>query len=208
MKGSELERGVRVHLLAHLPDAGYASRMLFLRPVGDLLRAVLFDSSGFRSDGCYVQGFVLPVVCPFDHLALNFALPDDRAWVAVTGPDDVQGWDNLKRLVISDYWPLLRAMRTLDQFVAHPPCSSEGLRNVPCALVMACATARLNRREDSERWLKVVADGLRDRPEWLPAYDPAAQRLSAALVSGGHAVQVLLDGWKSSFLESERLPTD
>jgi hypothetical protein len=67
MKGRHWQRLATKDLLPQFPELGCKGRLLFVTPIGQLLRGLLLESSGFRSDGGYLEAFAQPLFIPTDH---------------------------------------------------------------------------------------------------------------------------------------------
>ena len=71
MKGKQLEQFASQHLLPSLPNFSVRGKLLYQVPVGNILRAFLFDSSGFSSEAFYPQVFVQCLYIRSEHLTLT-----------------------------------------------------------------------------------------------------------------------------------------
>src|SRR3954466_5856650 len=72
MKGRQIERLARKHLLPVLPEFAVRGSLVYRRPVGDLLYALSFDTSSFTSSRIFVEAFVQPLFVPVDCLWFTF----------------------------------------------------------------------------------------------------------------------------------------
>lgn len=90
MKGREVERLARRHLLPVLPSFLARGALVYRPPAGYLLQAVLFDTSDFTSSRIFVTAFVQPLLGPYEHLTLSygFRLGRDSWDVNEDDPDD------------------------------------------------------------------------------------------------------------------------
>jgi tellurite resistance protein len=72
MKGRQIERLARKHLLPVLPEFAGRGSLVYRRPVGHLLYALSFDTSSFTSSRIFVEAFVQPLFVPVDCLWFTF----------------------------------------------------------------------------------------------------------------------------------------
>lgn len=118
MNSRELERLNKQHLLPRLP--GYAAKgtLVFASPVGDVLRALHFEPSGFERDTRRVHCFVMPLYEPETWIRFTF----DRV---LGGANEGQGdrWfdfpedrgpvmEEIADLAVRDAMPWLERVRT------------------------------------------------------------------------------------------------
>jgi len=71
MKKKLIERFAVEHLLPSLPGFCVRGNLIYEVPVGCILRAFLFDSSGFSATTFYPHVFVQALYIPFGHLTLT-----------------------------------------------------------------------------------------------------------------------------------------
>ena len=71
MKKKLIERFAIEHLLPSLPGFCARGNLIYDVPVGCILRAFLFDSSGFSATTFHPHVFVQALYIPFDHLTLT-----------------------------------------------------------------------------------------------------------------------------------------
>jgi hypothetical protein len=72
VKGRQIERLARHHLLPVLPGFAVRRSLVYRRPVGDLLYALSFETSSFTSSRIFVEAFVQPLFVPVDGLWFTF----------------------------------------------------------------------------------------------------------------------------------------
>src|SRR4051794_12366566 len=72
MKGRQIERLARKHLLPVLPKFAVRGSLVYRQPVGDLLYALSFETSSFTSSRIFVEAFVQPLFVPADCLWFTF----------------------------------------------------------------------------------------------------------------------------------------
>jgi hypothetical protein len=71
VKGRQVQRFATQYLLPHLEGFRANGKLLYRVPVGNVLRAFIFDSSGFSAEAFHPQVFVQPLYVPCDHLNLT-----------------------------------------------------------------------------------------------------------------------------------------
>jgi hypothetical protein len=71
MKKKQIEKLANLHLLPSLSGFSVRGNLLFQVPVGNILRAFLFDRSGFSALAFYPQTFVQLLYIPAEHLTLT-----------------------------------------------------------------------------------------------------------------------------------------
>jgi hypothetical protein len=72
MKGKEVERLCKRHILPELPGFAVKGNLLYRYPLGDLLCAFYFQPSAFDRHGFFLNVFVQPLYMPSVDIMLNF----------------------------------------------------------------------------------------------------------------------------------------
>src|SRR5436190_18471300 len=110
-----------------------AGALVLATPVGNILRAVHFDSSSFSRAGFYVKVIFQPLYIPLDHLILSFGKRLDDQWKWDGGP--VLG--PLSEALKQDAVPHLERIKSPEDF----PTGLERLGIRPTTLGVAQAVA-------------------------------------------------------------------
>lgn len=82
VKARATEQFATRRLLPSLPGFGANGRLLYRRPLGDLLCGCYFEDSSFDKSSFTVHAFVLPLYVPTDQLHLTFG----SGWVPDLAP--------------------------------------------------------------------------------------------------------------------------
>lgn len=64
MKDKDLHRLFKERLQAQLPEFGIARNFIYVKPLGDVLRAVCFETSGFSKNLVDIKAFIQPLFTP------------------------------------------------------------------------------------------------------------------------------------------------
>lgn len=98
-------------LLPDLPDFEVKGTLLFIKPIGSVLRGFCFEGSSFSKESFYINVFFLPMYIPMDDLGFTFV---DRLRSAESG-----GWESTHpnldsdlRAAVHDRVPYLRSLCT------------------------------------------------------------------------------------------------
>ncbi len=120
MKGRDIERLARKHLLPVL--AGFAARggLVYRRPVHCFLHGLSFDTSSFTSTRIFVQAFVKPLFGPDDYLTYTygFRLGTDF-WDVDHDPDTT--FAQIAETARRDALPFFDSVTDVDSFCALVP---------------------------------------------------------------------------------------
>ncbi|HET9407112.1 MAG TPA: hypothetical protein VFO39_07725 [Candidatus Sulfotelmatobacter sp.] len=88
MKKKHVERFTSQYLLPHLEGFRAGGNLLYQVPVGDILRAFLFDSSAFSKESFYPEVFVQPLYVPVDHVTLTAGERFLGSWEFAVGEEE------------------------------------------------------------------------------------------------------------------------
>ena len=116
MKKKDVEKFANLHLLPALSGFRVRGHLLYEVPVGNILRAFLFESSGFSATAFYLQVFVQPLYIPSDYLTLNTGRRFLGPWEFEAGTE-VQLGQRLLSHIHSAGLPFLRAHGTLEGII-------------------------------------------------------------------------------------------
>ena len=119
MKGRELEKILRLHVMPHMPGFEYVSRTLVATPVDLVARCILFDSSCYKTEGFYVHAFVLPLFVPTNHWTLSFGDRLKPGWWTVRAGHEAEDTVRLIDLLREQAFPILNLGRDLATFVRN-----------------------------------------------------------------------------------------
>jgi hypothetical protein len=87
VKKKYVEKFANEHLLPSLPGFRVRGNLIYEIPVGNILRAFLFESSGFSATAFYPQVFVQLLYIPLEHLTLTPGKRFLRNWEFVPGDE-------------------------------------------------------------------------------------------------------------------------
>lgn len=119
MTGKQLAGLYRRHLRDRLPGTAVRRSVVYLRPVGDLLRGCHFESSGFSSDRFVVHAFVQPLYVPFPAIDLTYGRRLGRRgerWFHLAEEPEERAMADVLRLIQEQALPLIKQFRTPAQF--------------------------------------------------------------------------------------------
>lgn len=127
-------------ILPDLPGFIVKKRLLYLKPIRPILRAVYFDASGYSKDWFYINEFVQPLYVPNSHFAFNFG---NR----IRDSQRKDGWDLAKPEIVEEVTsalqeralPFLESIVTVDDFIAsyreHSQINPHTPKNIGYSLV-------------------------------------------------------------------------
>ncbi|MGH2639710.1 MAG: hypothetical protein ACRDF4_10610, partial [Rhabdochlamydiaceae bacterium] len=72
MRQALIKRLASQYLLPKLDDFRVHDNYMYMRPIGNIIRAILFESSPSGAEHFYVRYFFHPMFVPFDHLPLSY----------------------------------------------------------------------------------------------------------------------------------------
>ena len=213
MKSRELERLNRTLLLPHLPGWAAKGTLLFATPIGDLLRALDFEPSGFERDVRRVRYFVLPLyVRDRTHVHFGFArvlggvqggIGDHWFDFPVAGRAQVMG--EIADLVKTEALPWLDRLQTPADLARHGADIHRNDRNTHVVAELAYSHVLAGQYDAARAQLLNVLGQVAAEPEPgepLLATAEAAELVRHDLdVDPARAVQ-RLRGWRSEALKA------
>jgi hypothetical protein len=119
MKGRDVERLARKHLLPVLP--GYVARgsLVYRRPVDWFLRGLSVDTSAFTSSRIFVSAFVHPLYLGIDYITLTWGFRIGDDFWDVDDPD--RTFTAIADAARRDALPFLESVTDLDAFAELIP---------------------------------------------------------------------------------------
>jgi hypothetical protein len=121
VKGRQVERLAKRHLLPVMPGFLARGSLVYRPPTGHLLQAVSFDTSAFTSDIIFVTAFVQPLFQGHEYLTYSygFRLGNDAWDVDQDDPDPT--FASIAEEVQRSALPFFEQTADLDHFVALVP---------------------------------------------------------------------------------------
>jgi hypothetical protein len=214
VKRAEFERLAAEHLLPRLPGFKLGNGMLYAHPVGDLLRGVVHQASGYDRLAFYVSSFVMPLFVPLEDIAGGQSVRS-RRWIL--GRDSPTA---IADQVLDEGLPLLQRIRTVDDLIAaeaeaaidHPP-DALALETLGYAFALAGRTAdaiaRLQEAQaDAREGLREDEEAGEEPRDWLVEALGRMQTVERALERGGREAVAILRGWRLQTAENLRIAGD
>jgi hypothetical protein len=221
MKGREIERLARRHLLPLLPGFVARRSLVYRRPVGYFLHALSFDASSFTSSRIFVEAFVQPLFVPFEGLWYTFGdrLGQTRRdeWWDVDEENPDLTFAAIAEVARRDAIPFFEQLDGLDRFLEVIPrwASAErkrlkSLQSLDDPVVLeALGYGELlrGRRDDGVRLMQAALETEREDPEY--ADDESIVNLEQILELvqrlGLEAGQARLEEWRAQTISSLKL---
>lgn len=122
MTGKQLRALYRRHLRDGLPGTEVRGSVVYLRPVGDLLRGCHFESSGFSGDRFVVHAFVQPLYVPFPAIDLTYGRRLGRRgerWFDLAEEPEERAMAEVLRLIQEQALPLWEQFGTPARFARN-----------------------------------------------------------------------------------------
>jgi hypothetical protein len=220
MKGREIERLARKHLLPVLPGFVARRSLVYRRPLENFLCGISFDTSSFKGTRISVEAFVQPLYVPFDDLfyTFGFRLGDDF-W-DVDDDDPEATFAAVAGIARRAALPFFDELDGLDRFAdripewaAEEPKRLKSLQSVDDPVVsQALGYAELlrGRKDAGVRWLEQAITSVYEDGEYAneELAEHPEQVLAAVRDLGLEAGQALLADWRAATIEKLGLEAD
>lgn len=121
MTGKQLAALYRRYLRAALPGSAIRGSLLYMTPVGDLLRGCHFET-GFRAERFVVHAFVQPLYVPVPALDLTYGRRlggRGEQWFDLSEQPEEQAMGEVLRLIQAQALPLFSRFREPADFARH-----------------------------------------------------------------------------------------
>ena len=208
MKGKQVERFAEQHLLPSLPNFCVRGKLLYEVPVGNILRAFLFDSSGFSAEAFHPEVFVQLLYIPSEHLTLS------------TGKRFLGNWkfepEQESRLAqklltqISEIGlPFLRARSTLEGIIHETKRNPALEKNPHVRQELAYSLLLLGRNEEALDELDKILGMLNrdpDSPPWEGVLFAEIASLRERLDRNPREAVEMLNAWTEQTRSKLKLP--
>lgn len=212
MKTKEMQKFAKAWLLPTLPGFELAGKVLFQKPVADVLRGFCFEDSDFSTNTGYVWVFVQPLYVPKGYLALSFG---KRLFHKTGFFSRRQDWDlsslessgpDLRAAIESQGLPHLSKLSTPTEIVENL-FRVTGLRGDPYAIeAVAYSQIRLGDVVKGARRL----EGLLRQVRGEEKYEEVTIRgrlLLEATKQGNLTASNLLNQWRIEMARTLKIPT-
>ena len=167
-------------LLPDLPGFAIKRSLMFMVPVGDILRGIDFDPSGFDKRAFYVEVFAMPLFVPTKYLSFNFG--DRLRFAGIDGfdADDPELLGKLKAAIRQDAGASLAQAGAGLEFADLARTKSMGNPHTPKAI--AFALARAGRTEEAIGVIDQLLPHLDLESHWQRDIDTLCRTLKAKLL--------------------------
>jgi tetratricopeptide (TPR) repeat protein len=181
-------------LLPQLVGFTVRGQLLFISPVGDILRGIFFDRSG-NPRSFYVQVMVQPLYIPAEHIVFSFGWRlGGRSWSA----DDPDLFPKLSHAIQSEAVPFLSKIRS----ASDVPNAAQSLQRFGDPNIRRAVAYSLARADEREKAIEALEQFLQQMPpypwtEWLEKDAKRAELLRARLLKDSAEAQKQLEAWKN-----------
>jgi len=208
MKKKHLENFANLHLLPSLPGFCARGALLFQVPVGNILRAFLFESSGFSATAFYPQVFVQLLYIPSEHLTLTPGKRFLGNWKFEPG-DEVQTAQRLLNQIHRVGLPFLRAHGTVEGIIRETKSNPAVKVNPHVRQHLAYSLLLLGRNDEGldelDRTMDILNRSLDPAP-WEHALFEEVASVKEKLMRNPREVVETLHAWTEQTRENLRLP--
>ena len=209
MQGRDLQKFVNQYLLPALPGFAYARRVIYQVPVGDLLRGLLLDSSGFSKAVLHPDVFVQPLYVPSSHLVLSFGRRLTGSWRHEAGNAQALA-KRLLRQMREAVLPFASSFSSPQSFAANAPAWPWFSRDNPhIQQAMGYSLVLAGDFASAQKWLRAVDETLRqcnNAETWEGRLRDDCRKFLDLLVRDPGGAQELLNGWTEDTRRNLRLP--
>lgn len=208
MKGKQVERFAKEYLLPSLPNFCVRRSLLYEVPVGNILRAFLFESSGFSAEAFHPWVFVQLLYIPSEDLTLT---PGDRFpgnWKHEPGREPQLAerlLDQMRKIGL----PFLRTHNTLEGIVRHTKSDPAAKANPHIRQQLAYSLLLLGRNDEALGELTKALGMLcrsSDSPPWEHALFAEVNGLREKLMRNPREAVETLHAWTEQTRSKLKLP--
>lgn len=214
MKTSKLQKLVKNHLLPVCGPFACSGRIMFMEPLGSVLRGVYFDDSSFSPSVLYAWVFVQPLYVRSEHVHFTFGhrlrnrpygSGKNEMW-NITGESDEEEVHSLVTAIQGEAVPYLQRLTTPEDLVERLE-SATGLHdNVFVEEAVAYSLIKTGRPLEATSKLKSLVRSVQPGDAWYDVLE-RAEKLLSGLSEGGDAANRLLDVWEQETTQKLRLRT-
>jgi hypothetical protein len=206
MKRAWWERFSKQYLLASLPGFEAKGHLIIQLPAAPLLKAFLFESSGFSSEAFHPQVFVQPLYVPASYLTLTIGERFLGAWRAEPGEEAKLSTALLGAI---QRWgiPFLESLDTPEK-LARPPKSWNESTNCHVQRAIAYSLAYVGKRDLAVARLTELLNSMLSSPNkypWENALIEELKQFSVLLSTDYAAAMKWLHLWEVETSRSLRL---
>ena len=187
-------------LLPIMPNFTIKGSMMFIQPMGHILRGVYFENSAFDTS-IYVWVFLMPLFVPTPHIYFNFGYriprPNKTSW----HPDSADFLDDLKKALTKNL-PFLNNINALDDFIRSLK-SHNSLQNLHVQEALAYTLALKGDTTKSITTLSTLIPKFDPTSHWQLEMQERARTLKAALEKNPPEAIDLLKHWEHASLPAD-----
>jgi hypothetical protein len=192
----------------YMPSMVVHGQMMLVVPVGQILRGVYFEGSGFDAKSFYVWVFWLPLYVPQEHISFNFgrrirdASGGDR-WNA----DSPQLLEGLVTAVRRDAVSFLSrlGMAKDEEMVRIARAAAAKSKDVYAHEALAYALARAGDTEAAIEAIDVLLKLLDPAIHWQAELGTRANLIKGKLLCEANKVGVQLDKWRAESIRKLKI---
>jgi hypothetical protein len=213
VKGREIERLARRHLLPALPGFVVRRSLVYRRPLAYFLCGLSFDTSSFTGSRIFVEAFVQPLYTPYDDLIYTFGFRlGDEFW-DVDGQNPDRTFIRIADDVRREALPFFGQITDLDRFRELVPAwaaddskvmNYNSLSDPVVTDVLGYTEVLRGNRDDGLQLLQQAIASERESGEYAneDLIENPQQVLDAVRDLGLEAGQALLEEWRVQTITS------
>lgn len=208
MKKKQVEKFANLHLLPSLLGFCVRGNLLFQAPVGNILKAFLFDSSGFSATTFHPQVFVQPLYILSEHLSLTPGKRFKGHWEFEPG-NEIQLGQRLLNQIHEVGLPFLRAHNTTEDLVRDAKADPAVDINPHVRRMLAYSLLMLGRNDEGldelDKTLSII-NRSRETTPWERALFEEVGMIKEKLMRNPVDVVETLHAWTEQTRANLKLP--
>ena len=194
-------------LLPVVPDAVVHGPMIAIVPMGQILRGLNFDRSGWSKTAFYVETFWLPLYVPTEHIHFTFGnrIRDSRG---------VDGWDTVSPAMLDELsaairrnaLPFFDTVKTLQGVVEVARAAVARSLNSHHHQALAYTLAKIGEVEDAVQVIDALLVRLDDTTiPWVAKQKADITAFRKILTDRPEDIDATLEGWRAETIRNLKL---
>ena len=185
-----------------LPGFHAKGRLLYRRPLEDLLKACYFEDSGFEKNSFTVAAFVLPLYVPADHVHMTFGKrlgAGSGTWWDYAEDKKAEIGHGVVAVILEEALPMFDRFRNARDFFAKGASLVSNPEGVHLLEARACSAVRAGLLTDGKGVLGALEDQLAELDtslDYVGDIQRRSRRLRQAVEQGERAAQAVLSEWR------------
>jgi hypothetical protein len=185
-------------LLPNLPGFTIKGPMLFISPVGNLLRGFYFESSAFAQKSFYINVFFLPLYVPTKNIHFTFGhrVGRERRWTA-----DQPGIETSLTSEIQKELSFLTGLKTIADVVAalraFTTPNEAGYVNPHCYEALAYSLIKVGETKNALGVINLLVKRANPAVAWEAEIAQRVQLIGSKLLEKPDEVQARLSAWET-----------